>query len=350
MNQHRNRILAFTVAIFCSLGIAAGTATGTRAVPAYAQPAEAAPVPPRDAKKVAYSLKSGSIKLDVDNDEKVAPQQFKDFDVVASFVNPGIPRWNYGFIFRRQPTQGALLFTVDETGNASVGVVKDKYQPVKDPVTSKLRKNAGEKNELALYVRGGQIMAFVNKIYIDTWTVSEFLDAGEIALVGFSPADNPTGEIKFTNYLIRTPPNTAPGAPVAPAATPSGEKIPTGNIELVLTGNVSSIPWGRPIGMTKPQEGCNSFNDKSPVQQVQISVRVTNKSSKVMERWTAGIFKPGGTPAFWCYYTYNALDARLEPGQAVNVTFAAFIENGESVESIVVYDEVLGVSNRVSLK
>lgn len=365
LNPHFNsrfnprHLLSLGFAALCSIGLVA-TQVGTVA---HAQPLAANPTPPRDAKKVAYSLKSGSIKLDVDNDERLAPQQFKDFDVVATFINPSLPRWDYGFFLRRQPAQGGLLFTVDQTGNAALGLVKDDYAPVKDPVTARgLRKNVGERNEIALYVRGGTIMAFINKVYVDTWTVTEFLDAGEVALIGFSPDDNATGEIKFTNYLVRTPPNAAPGAAVAPTATPAAtsgsesgnpsgnDKVPTGNIEVVLTGKVSYVPWGRPIGMVKPGEGCNSFNDGSPVQQAQISVRVTNISNKVMEKWGAIIVKPGNVPAFWCYYAYNELDGRLEPGQSANVTFAAFVENGESVEGLVIFDEALGISNKLSLQ
>ena len=83
MNKHR--ILSFAAALACI-----ATTSISPARTAFAAP----PAPPRDAKKVAYTLKSGAVKLDVENDQKVAPNQFKDFDVVATFINPAIARWD----------------------------------------------------------------------------------------------------------------------------------------------------------------------------------------------------------------------------------------------------------------
>jgi hypothetical protein len=102
--------------------------------------------------------------------------------------------------------------------------------------------------------------------------------------------------------------------------------------------------------MSEPEKGCNSFNDGSPVQQAQISVQITNKSSKVMKDFYLFAFKPGGAPAYVCYYNYDGAGNEIQPGQARNLTFAAFVENGESIAYFFVADKELGVSNKVSLQ
>ena len=214
MNKHR--ILSFAAALACIVTASMAPARNASAAP---------PAPPKDAKKVAYTLKAGSVKLDAESDQKVAPNQFKDFDVSATFINPAIARWDYGFVLRRQPGKGALVFLVQENGDAVLASAKDNLQPIKPAVSVKgLKKNANEKNEVALYVRGDQVMAFINKAYVDTWTVTEFLDAGELALVAGSPDKDAKGEIKFINYLVRTPPTAAAGAAIAPTCRKRGEQ------------------------------------------------------------------------------------------------------------------------------
>ena len=190
-------------------------------------------------------------------------------------------------------------------------------------------------------------MAFINKVYVDTWTVTDFLEAGELALIAGSPDKEAKGEIKFAGFVVRTPPTAAPGAAVT---TPAGDKISKGNIEVELTNKVGYVPWGRPIGMSEPEKGCNAFNDGSPVQQAQISVQIKNKSSKVMKDFYLFAFKPGGAPAYVCYYNYDGAGNEIQPGQARNLTFAAFVENGESIAYFFVADKDLGVSNRVNLQ
>ena len=123
-----------------------------------------------------------------------------------------------------------------------------------------------------------------------------------------------------------------------------------GNIEVVLTNKVGYVPWGRPAGMSDPKQGCNGFNDGSQVQQAQISVRITNKSSKVMKDFYLFAFKPGGAEAYVCFYNYDGAGNEIQPGQARNLTFAAFVENGESIAYFFVEDRELGVSNKVSVQ
>ena len=117
MNKHR--IFRIAAALACIATASLSLAHNASAAP---------PTPPRDAKKVAFSLKSGSVNLEVDNDEKVAPNQFKDFDVVATFTNPALARWDYGFVLRRQLGKGALVFLVQENGDAVLANVKDDFQ------------------------------------------------------------------------------------------------------------------------------------------------------------------------------------------------------------------------------
>ena len=222
MKQHP--ILSLAVALACIATASLSPAHNASA---------ASPTPPRDAKKVVYSLKSGTVKLDIDDDEKVVPNQLKDFDAVATFINPNIAHWSYGFVLRRQAGKGTLAFLVHNNGDTVLGRVIDSFQSVKPFINVKnLKKNANDRNEIALYARGDQVMAFINKVYVDTWTVPDFLEAGELALIADSSDQGTNREIKFTNFIVRTPPNIAPGAAVA---TLAGDKISKGNIEVTLT-------------------------------------------------------------------------------------------------------------------
>ncbi|NJM39659.1 MAG: hypothetical protein HC853_02240 [Anaerolineae bacterium] len=212
--------------------------------------------------------------------------------------------------------------------------------PVKPPVTiASLRKNANEKNELALYARNNQVLVFVNKKYVDTFPV-DLLQVGEIALSGDSFNDEDKGEIKVSNFIVRVPPKAATAPATQKPAAPSGNIV-------ITVQNIGYVQWGRPAGMDNPQAGCSGFDDSRPVRQFQASVQIQNKGAKAITEATVLFFKPGGAPAYWCFYNYDGAGVEIPPGEARNLTFAVFVELNESVESMMIIDKNLGESNRL---
>lgn len=305
-----------------------------------------APKPPTDARTVVHNTRAGELKITPEAGKFKASKQAKDFDAVATFVNPSLSKWVVGIEFRSKPNGGMALLVFSD-GSATVVSVRDGNAAlVKDPVAiPALRKNVNEQNEIALYVRGDKAMVFANKKYVDTFSLGDWAEVGDINLFADSPDKEATGVVKFRNFVVRVPAG-APAPIAAPTTAPNGAAA-TGNI-VIKADRTSYIQWGRPEGMGKPNEegGCNSFNDGNPVRQFQVSLTITNKSNKVMEKTTPMFFKGGNVPAFWCYYGYRGA-GRLEPGQSQNVTFAVFVELNERVESAVFVDEVVGTSNRL---
>jgi hypothetical protein len=62
--------------------------------------------------------------------------------------------------------------------------------------TACVYRNAGEKNDIALYVRGGQALLFVNKKFADEWDVGEINDFGNMCIFG----DGPEGALGTIDY------------------------------------------------------------------------------------------------------------------------------------------------------
>lgn len=328
-------VFSLAAALACSLAIAA---------PAPAAAPEQAPKPPTDARKVVFT-KSGSLAFDFGVGEQVAPQLVKDFDAIATFVNPDYEKWLYGFEFRSQKDR-AFVYMVDFNGNGglfySAPGVFDPVNPIA-PVTP-LRKKKGERNEIALYARGDRLDVFVNKAFVDTLALGKLMDAGELSIFAGDVQNNKAGTVKYTGFTVRVPASQA----LTPAAKPI-ERTQRGQIELTVQ-RTSYIQWGRPIGMDRPDQGCNSFDDRRPVRQFQASLRITNKSAKPMKLWYPVFFKADGSEAYVCFYVYREALAELGPGQIRDITFAAFVELNETVASAVSTDRDLGISNRVTFR
>jgi hypothetical protein len=320
---------------------AAACAVATAFAPAQASSPAADPTPPRDAKKIVSSIRSGALKMADADPEVVAKQKSQDFDAITTFTNPGVARWFYGIEFRRvENSSAAFIIFSDGTGVMVMQPAGQEMVPIKPPAPiASLRKNANEKNEVAVYARNNQVLVFVNKKYVDTYTV-DLLQSGEITVFGDSFNKEETGEIKFSTFIVRVPPGAATSA-VAPKP-----KTPTGNI-VITQQNVGYVQWGRPAGMDDPKAGCNSFNDSRPVRQFQLSVQIQNKGSAPVKGADLIFTKTGGAPAFWCFYNYDGAFLEIAPGQARNITFAVFVELNEAVESFFIVDPVLGESNRL---
>ena len=312
--------------------------------PASASPSDQAPKPPTNAKKVIFT-KSGVLSFDFGIGEQVVPQLVKDFDAIATFVNPDYETWLYGFEFRSQKDR-AFLYMVDFNGNGglfySAPGVFESVKPVA-PVAP-LRKKKGDRNEIALYARGDRLDVFLNKVFVDTLALGRLMDAGELSIFASDVQNNKAGTVKYTGFTVRVPASQA----ITPAAKPI-ERTQRGQIELTVQ-RTSYIQWGRPIGMDRPDQGCNSFNDKRPVRQFQASLRIANKSAKPMQLWYPVFFKADGSEAYVCFYVYREALAELAPGQIRDITFAAFVELNETVASAVISDRDLGISNRVTFK
>jgi len=107
--------------------------------------------------------------------------------------------------------------------------------------------------------------------------------------------------------------------------------------------------WGRPAGMDDKAKGCGSFNDARPVSKFNLSMRVTNTTSKDISAndWYAYMLKGDGKQAYVCYYGYTGGSAfpSIPAGQSRDVTFVAFIERGEFIRSAYVRAANAGSSN-----
>jgi hypothetical protein len=123
-------------------------------------------------------------------------------------------------------------------------------------------------------------------------------------------------------------------SPATNASTlPTQPEVRTGNISVMIQG-AGYERWGRPVA----KESCGDFNDNDPMQKFTVSMRVTNHSNASLDKWYA-TFYVGTSPAYrTCYYGYNGGQEfpNIPAGESRDVTFAGFVENGQSVTSVVV--------------
>ncbi len=94
--------------------------------------------------------------------------------------------------------------------------------------------------------------------------------------------------------------------------------------------------WGRPTGMDNPAAECSGFDDSRPVSKFNVSLQIKNNGNRNMSDWFLTVIKNNGKAAYVCYYGYDNGFPTVAPGQAVNVTFAAFMERGETAARIFV--------------
>lgn len=100
--------------------------------------------------------------------------------------------------------------------------------------------------------------------------------------------------------------------------------------------------WGRPVGMDDGTGDCNLFDNSRPMSKFNVSVQVKNNTDKPMANWGAKVLKNNSNLAFVCYYVQNGDISTIAPGQAVNVTFSAFMDRGETAKQLVIIDDEIG--------
>jgi hypothetical protein len=307
--------------------------------PAQAQ----APKPPTDAKRVVHSVKAGEIKFEAGKSGRfVIPKKVRDFDLTVALTNPSVSEWASGVVFRAgNGSAKMILFGGD--GQIGMGTVNDgQEQPdFKASFAASVKKDSGAVNNLALYVRGASALVFVNKTYIDTYQLGDAGDFGELWLFA---SGKEAGSLKFKTLSVRAPNNALPPADVVtekPAAT-------TMLIKLYSSGYERH---GRPAGMDNRVAGCNSFDDSRPVTSFQARLNVRNNSDKPIKRYVGAGIKPDGKVAYTCYYiTGQDGVAEIPPGDSRDITIQAFVEQGEKIAYVVVYDiDAKQESNRVTI-
>jgi hypothetical protein len=307
--------------------------------PAQAQ----APKPPTDAKRVVHSVKAGEIKFEARDSEKlVIPKKVRDFDLSVALTNPSVSDWASGVAFRVND-QGAKMVLISSDGEVATGTLKDgnATPDFKGSFAASVKKDAGAVNTLALYVRGATALIFINKTYIDTFQLGDAGDFGELWLIG---SGKEAGSLKFKTLTIRVPNNALPPADVVTAKPSTGPMT----ISLYSAGYERH---GRPAGMDNVEAGCNSFDDSRPVTSFQARLNVRNTGNKAIKRYVGAGIKPDGKVAYTCYYvTGQGGVAEIPPGDSRDITIQAFIEQGEKIAYVVVYDiDAKQESNRVTI-
>jgi hypothetical protein len=175
-------------------------------------------------------------------------------------------------------------------------------------------------------------------------TFAAFMEPGETAARIFLTSSlGRSGEIRFD----------AQGKPTTntSAAASSRQTTPkvTGKIGIVIQSS-GYENWGRPAGMDNPNAGCSSFDDSRPVRKFNASLGITNNTARPMSNWYARVFKANGKEAYVCYYGYENGFPTIAPGQTVNMTFAAFVEGGESVARLWIEDATAGRSSVLTIR
>lgn len=299
--------------------------------------------PPTDATKVLLS-KSGYLNFDFGAGELAMTQSVRDFDALVSFTNPTFANWLYGIEFRAQNPR-SLVFMVDFNGKAGLFMSTNTLTPIGELAdVPGLQKKAGQRNDFALYARGDRLDVFVNKVFFKTYPIGQLMAPGEVSIFAGDTKNDKFGKVQYSNFVVRVSKTEV----VAKSADPV-QRTARDQITLTLQ-RTSYIQWGRPIGMDRPDQGCNSFDDKRPVRQFQASLRIKNNGAKPMNLWYPVFFKPDGSEAYVCFYAYREALQPLGPGQIRDITFAVFVELNEMVSSAVIRDKDLGISNRVMFK
>lgn len=91
------------------------------------------------------------------------------------------------------------------------------------------------------------------------------------------------------------------------------------------------------------------FDDSRPSTKYNISLQVKNTGKQAMTDWYAAVFKENGKEAFVCYYIQDSGLPNVPAGGMVNVTFAAFMEQGERAAKLVVFDKNVGRTKDIKL-
>ncbi len=123
---------------------------------------------------------------------------------------------------------------------------------------------------------------------------------------------------------------------------------------MVTLQNSGYEQWGRPVGMDNPAAGCGGFRDGSVVSKFNLSVRVTNNRGAPIKAsdWYMVMLKPDGSDAYTCFYGYTGGQAfpDIPANSARDVTFAGFVERGETVAVAFVITRDGGRSNLLTFK
>ena len=268
-----------------------------------------------------------------------ASTQVRDFDALFSVTNPELPEFTIGIDFRVVSYSRFYALLILSTGEMGLLVARGLDQKMalqKEPKFAPAwKRNVGERNDVALYVRGAQALLFINKQFVESYDVSEINDFGDVHLLA-AGAKGQTGEIAYKNFTVKVPNNALP-------PTSNG---PTNNNIVVSLYRSGYTQWGRPIGMVDPRQGCQSFNDGSPVLQFQAVMKVTNNTKIPMKRWAPLAIKRDGTLAFGCALAYDGAP-ELAPGASADITVEYYIEKTDAIASIFVFDLEQGRSNRL---
>jgi hypothetical protein len=314
--------------------------TGLGAMPAQASAPAQAPKPPTNAKKIVQPVKSGQFVINSQGGEFVqAATTARDFDLAFSVINPTTPRFFVGAQFRAVSLVRWYALVLTSDGEAAMLISRDlgqltEVKPLKN--IESWKRNAGEKNDIALYVRGGQALLFINKKFADEWDVGEINDFGNMWIFGDGP-EGASGTIDYKAWTVKVPANAIP--PEASA---------TSNRNIVLSMYRSGYQrWGRPAGFDNPRAGCSSFDDGRPVLQFQAVMKVTNNNKIPMKRWAPLATTRSGRLAFGCALGYDR-SPLIEPGGSADITVEYYIEPGDAITAITVIDLENGRSNKMN--
>ncbi len=306
----------------------------------HATTLKADPKPPTNAKKVVQPAKSGQLSYSENTlGFEQAATTARDFDLTYTLVNPAAQRYFTGAQFRAVSLVRWYAVIVSHEGEAALIIARDigqisEVKPAK--FTDAWKKNAGEKNDIGLYVRGGQALLFINKKFVDEWDVTEINDFGNTWIFG-AAAPGGAGTVEYKNWTMKVPANAIP--PEASATT---------NKNIALSMYRSGYQrWGRPAGFDNPRAGCSSFDDSRPVLQFQAVMKVTNNNKIPMKRWAPFASTRSGRLAFGCALGYGSTPV-IEPGQSADITVEYYINPGDAIVSIMVLDLENGRSNKMN--
>jgi hypothetical protein len=326
--------LAVRATIACAVLL---TAIG--AAPAQASAPAQAPKPPTNAKKVVQPAKSGALSINSEGAFMQAATTARDFDLTFSTINPNLPRFFVGAQFRAVSLVRWYALVVTSDGELAMVISRDlgqisELKPIK--TTEFWKRNPGEKNDIALYARGGQALLFINKKFVEEWDIGEINDFGNMWIFGDGP-EGASGTIDYKAWTVKVPANAIP--PEASA---------TANRNIVVSMYRSGYQrWGRPAGFDDPRAGCSSFDDGRPVLQFQAVMKVTNNNKIPMKRWAPLAVTRSGRVAFGCALGYDR-SPLIEPGASADITVEYYIEPNDAITAITVIDLENGRSNKMN--
>lgn len=207
-------------------------------------------------------------------------------------------------------------------------------------------KNDGTEAYVCYYIQDGGFPTVAPGKFANV-TFSAFMERGQTA-TRIVVIDDVVGQSAPINFnTAGKPTNSSKPAPT-PRATATPRVTSTNAIQVTLQ-NTGYETWGRPIGMDDSNAGCSSFDDSRPVTKYNASLQVKNTSKQDMTDWYAAVYKADGKEAFVCYYIQDGGLPNVPAGGMVNVTFAAFMEQGEKAAKLVVFDKNVGRTKDIKL-